>query len=489
MAPLIPSIQSFFQPEVPPTTSRTPSTISQPTNTTGDGFTPSEIHTALHPSLHAWHPRTTYTETDIGSLVPGPGCVTVMGRVANVYDQVLSSKMPQAAKGCAKVLVKDDSGALAVKLWYAKVDYGLRLGQLVSIWTPHVSNAEAGSLVGRDAVLVTSIFPERDNTCYFLVQEKSDEGVLCKTPLGYRERRLLEGLITLRSYLEGGWEVQGVKVLVAVRSIGGRKKFTTKKGTQTENVSVNVFDDTADAVLTLWGRTSNSASHLKASHTVLLITNPSFKGDRRPTLSLNHGTIVDVDPWSVSICLSLKEVRLKLAGDDQRLMRAVFDLEAISEAQNQILFTLADVDEFVRAAPSEIFSGFLSLTIIELNISALHQRNMLLCTECCGLPVFSNALTTPCKQCSKQLTLRPNPRLIGLLVDETGAIMSGKLIWSDIAWEQLLGRNAEDLAEAAKGNLVLLRYLEQRVLFLKVAVRFGWVPDVGRLCVLALTIV
>ena len=78
--------------------------------------------------------------------------------------------------------------------------------------------------MGRDAVLVTSIFPERDNTCYFLVQEKSDEGVLCKTPLGYRERRLLEGLITLRSYLEGGWEVQGVKVLVAVRSIGGRKK-------------------------------------------------------------------------------------------------------------------------------------------------------------------------------------------------------------------------------------------------------------------------
>ena len=47
----------------------------------------------------------------------------------------------------------------------------------------------------------------------------------------------------------------------------------------------------------------------------------------------------------MSICLSLKEVRLKLAGDDQRLMRAVFDLEAISEAQNQILFTLADVDE------------------------------------------------------------------------------------------------------------------------------------------------
>ena len=71
-----------------------------------------------------------------------------------------------------------------------------------------------------------SIFPERDNSCYFMVQELSDEGVLCKTPLGYREGRPLDGLMTLKNFVEGGSEVAEGKVLVAVKSIGGRKKCT-----------------------------------------------------------------------------------------------------------------------------------------------------------------------------------------------------------------------------------------------------------------------
>lgn len=111
-----------------------------------------------------------------------------------------------------------------MKLWYAKVDYQLRLGHLVSIWTPHISNAESGSPALQGAALVTSIFPERDNSCYFMVQEKSDEGVLCKTPLGYRDGKQLDGLITLQNYTNGGHEISGVKVLVCVKSIGGRKK-------------------------------------------------------------------------------------------------------------------------------------------------------------------------------------------------------------------------------------------------------------------------
>lgn len=111
-----------------------------------------------------------------------------------------------------------------MKLWYAKVDYQLRLGHLVSVWTPHISNAENSSLTLQDASLVTSIFPERDNSCYFMVQEQSDEGVLCKTPLGYRDGKQLNGLITVKNYIDGGHEIAGCKVLVCVKSIGGRKK-------------------------------------------------------------------------------------------------------------------------------------------------------------------------------------------------------------------------------------------------------------------------
>ena len=71
-------------------------------------------------------------------------------------------------------------------------------------------------------------------------------------------------------------------------------------------------------------------------------------------------------------------------------------------------------------------------------------------------------------------------------MDESGAITSGKLIWSDEAWEQLLGRDAKGLADS---SVKLLKYLENRLLFLKLAVMFGWSEDVGKLCILRVTIV
>ena len=70
----------------------------------------------------------------------------------------------------------------------------------------------------------------------------------------------------------------------------------TKKNLPTEKIEVNVFDDTAEATLTLWQCTTASASVWKASHTILLITNAEFKNDRKPTLTLKNETLVDVDP-------------------------------------------------------------------------------------------------------------------------------------------------------------------------------------------------
>ena len=107
------SIQSFFQPEVV-SLSHTPLTRPSSKSDTNDGFTSSEVEVALNPRLHKWQPRTTYNEVDIGSLVPGPGCVALMGRVVNFYDQTMNSKSPHAAKGCLKVIVKDDTGAFVV---------------------------------------------------------------------------------------------------------------------------------------------------------------------------------------------------------------------------------------------------------------------------------------------------------------------------------------------------------------------------------------
>ena len=104
------------------------------------------------------------------------------------------------------------------------MEYNLSLGQLVSVWTPHVSNAESSSIVLPYSNLVTSIFPERDSTCYFKIEDESNNDMLCKMPLGYKEGKQLEGLMTLKSFAEDGCDVINGKILVCVKSLGSRKK-------------------------------------------------------------------------------------------------------------------------------------------------------------------------------------------------------------------------------------------------------------------------
>ena len=73
--------------------------------------------------------------------------------------------------------------------------------------------------------------------------------------------------------------------------------MTNKKGTISELTNIGVFDDTAEASLTLWGSGTASAASWQPSHTVLLITNPGWKIDKKAWISLNANTHVDVDPY------------------------------------------------------------------------------------------------------------------------------------------------------------------------------------------------
>ena len=57
-----------------------------------------------------------------------------------------------------------------------------------------------------------------------MVQEKSDEGMMCKSPLGYRDGKQMDRLMMLKNFIEGGYELADGKILVCVKSIGGRKK-------------------------------------------------------------------------------------------------------------------------------------------------------------------------------------------------------------------------------------------------------------------------
>lgn len=57
-----------------------------------------------------------------------------------------------------------------------------------------------------------------------MVQADKEDGSLSRTPLGYNHDKQLADLMTLKSFVEGGHDVPTARVLVCVKSIGGRKK-------------------------------------------------------------------------------------------------------------------------------------------------------------------------------------------------------------------------------------------------------------------------
>ena len=62
-----------------------------------------------------WQPRQKYDKVLVGELAAGPRRVTFTVRVVNIYDRPTAAKSPRAAKGCLRILAKDDSGCILVK--------------------------------------------------------------------------------------------------------------------------------------------------------------------------------------------------------------------------------------------------------------------------------------------------------------------------------------------------------------------------------------
>jgi len=97
------SIQAYFEPT--------------PNASFGDGFTAEEVKEALKQNPEEpWHPAGDYVDTEICDLYPGPRAVCFMGRVANIFDVSNTPKTPRSARGCVKLCIKDDTGAITVRL-------------------------------------------------------------------------------------------------------------------------------------------------------------------------------------------------------------------------------------------------------------------------------------------------------------------------------------------------------------------------------------
>lgn len=78
-------------------------------------FTDSEERETGTPSPAHWQRQDDYEHVSIGELAPGSRKVFFLARVVNLYDQPTThSKVQESAKGCLKLLVKDDSALISV---------------------------------------------------------------------------------------------------------------------------------------------------------------------------------------------------------------------------------------------------------------------------------------------------------------------------------------------------------------------------------------
>ncbi|KAI6890359.1 hypothetical protein KC318_g14656 [Hortaea werneckii] len=473
----------------------------------GDGFTSQEKSDALKPDFaQPWVPPADYEECQIRELHPGPQAVTFMGRVANIFDIANTPKTARSAKGCVKLCIKDETGAITVRVWFASQIPVIRLGLLVSIWSNHVSDGENGTLSSTGAPLFVSLFPERDRNCHFMVHENSDDGKLCAKPLGYRTGHPLAGLMTLQNFIDGGCDVAGAKILVVVKATGPKKTFTRKDNSTTESISVRIHDDTAHAILGLWGTNANSPLRQvprdsntsnpeairsregwKAGETILLVQSASCKPGHTPYLSLSSASMVDVNPTFPDADW-LRHWALR-----QRSRESVnppfpaktFDLQTLKYGPVRCLYTIAELDDFARVAPTKTFQGYLSVLITEMKILEVWERQMLFFGECCSTPVYANATSVQCSNCEEFVELRLNPKVVGQVMDETACVGAGKLLFSDQAWQDLFGRKPEDLLKLSNEEM---KFLSDRLLFCRITLLFGWTGDEskagGRICVL-----
>lgn len=203
--------------------------------------------------------------------------------------------------------------------------------------------------------------------------------------------------------------------------------------------------------------------------------------------SLTSSTIVDVDPEIPDADWLRRWAARQRSREtiNPPFPEDVFDLDMLEVGPVRCLFTIADLDEFARCAPAETFQGYMSVVIMEFKLIQYWKRQMLLSGECCTIPMHANELSAVCKGCDKQVALRLNPRIVGQVIDETAVIDGGKLIFSDDAWRQLLGRGPEDLLTLRYEEA---KYLSDRMLFCRVTLLFGWGGDDskagGRVCVL-----
>ncbi|KAB2576349.1 hypothetical protein DBV05_g4945 [Lasiodiplodia theobromae] len=365
---------------------------------------------------------------------------------------------------------------------------------------------------------------------------------------------------------------------------------TRKDGTTAETATVHLLDHTTASIsasLNLWGAASASAATWIPHKTILLLTRPGYRVSKSTSnansattsnnknsgnaplsllsppsdgpsyiwLSLTANTLVEIDPAPLRDATWLRGYAQRLlkkrplppsssyaspsspssstrfqTSPDGASPHPFPPLAAIEAADQRILYTLADIDEFARKAVAERVTkngvggaraqqqppppeplqlvGFASVVLTEVNLVKLFRRGALACGRCvkCGGAVYANdvvgrcgwccsdddATTTAITSCNRDsgeveeetdgadpaaVPLDLNPQVLGPVLDETGMVATGRLAMSTQAWEQLFGRSMAELV--GEQDVEALRALEARMAWVRVSLVVGWMEGWG----------
>ncbi len=112
-----------------------------------------------------------------------------------------------------------------INLWHIKMACQIRLGDLVTVLTTHISSASCNFMStdsSQAATLVTEIYSETEADC--AIRKANQPGLhrsICNTPLGYVSGRPLFGLMSLKTFFDDRCdEVLNTKILVCVKVVG-----------------------------------------------------------------------------------------------------------------------------------------------------------------------------------------------------------------------------------------------------------------------------
>jgi len=111
----------------------------------------------------------------------------------------------------------------------------------------------------------------------------------------------------------------------------------------------------------------------------------------------------------------------------------------------------------------------------------------------CGVMIYANTSVAKCRTCDRPKFMQLNPKIFGVVADETGCLSAEKLVWSEQAWRQVCFPNEHgewpdctqfDVAgTTSRLDMPTLQAMEERWLYTRMTIIFAWAGAIGRICV------